>query len=197
MSEARRRATYDDILELPDNVTGEIIDGELYVSPRPAAPHGVAGVELLDGLRVFRERRGGGGRGGGAGGWHILYEIELHLGDDVLVPDLSGWRVERMPTVPSTPAIELAPDWLWEILSPRTARLDRIKKMDRYAFHGVRHVWLVDPKERTLEVFRLDAGLYVRVAGFEGEELVRAEPFEAVELALGDWWLPEEANAPR
>lgn len=189
MSEARRRATYDDLLALPDDVTGEIVDGELIASPKPSVPHGAAGVELLDGLGPLRQRRGGGGRGGGPGGWHLLYEVELHLGDDVLVPDLSGWRVERLPALPVAPAIEVVPDWLCEILSPRTARLDRIRKMDRYAHHGVRHVWLVDPTAHTLEVFRLEGALYTRVHGFEEEARVRAEPFEAVELSLGDWWV--------
>jgi Uma2 family endonuclease len=190
MSEARRRATYEDILALPPHLTGEIVNGELFALPRPVIRHSRATGELHDELGAYRERRGGGGRGGGPGGWHLLIEPELHLADDVLVPDLAAWRIERLPSLPDHAAMELAPDWVCEVLSPRTARLDRIYKMDRYAAHGVGHVWLVDPSERTLEVFRLGTGLYVRVAGFAGDGPARAEPFEGVALTMAEWWLP-------
>lgn len=125
---------------------------------------------------------------GGPGGWWILYEPELHLGADVMVPDLAGWRRERMPVVPDVAAFELAPDWVCEILSPSTASLDRMRKMPRYATAGVGHAWLIDPIARGLEVFRNLDGHWLSVAVFEGTQVVRAEPFDAVELDLGLLW---------
>ena len=125
---------------------------------------------------------------GGPGGWWILYEPELHLGADVLVPDLAGWRHERMPAIPNAPYVELAPDWVCEVLSPTTGRIDRIRKMPIYAREQVAHLWLVDPGLRTLEIYRLEAQRWVVVATHGGDEVVRAEPFDAVEIDLGRWW---------
>ncbi len=128
---------------------------------------------------------------GGPGGWWILFEPELHFGNDVLVPDLAGWRRERMSRLPSTVAFELAPDWVCEVISPSTAPLDRGKKMDAYGRAGVGFLWLVDPLARTLEVFRLENGRWTRLAAHTGAACVRAEPFDALELDLGRWWLEE------
>ena len=127
---------------------------------------------------------------GGPGGWVILDldEPELHLGPDVLVPDLAGWRRERMPTVPDVAAFELAPDWLCEVLSPSTVAVDRVRKMPVYAREGVTHVWLVDPLARTLEVFRREGPGDARVNAWADEDRVRAEPFDAIELELGILW---------
>jgi Uma2 family endonuclease len=178
------RATYEDVLNAPENKVAEILDGELVLSPRPASPHATAssrlGVEL--GGPFDRGR-------GGPGGWWILDEPELHFGEDVLVPDLSGWRRERMPAVPVVAFFTLPPDWVCEVLSPSTERIDRAKKLRLYAAAGVAHAWLVDPIERTLEVLRLRDGAWTIVCVFAGSELVRAEPFAEVELALGDLWL--------
>lgn len=180
---ARRLATYDDLLALPENVVGEIIDGELYAHPRPASPHAIAssvlGVDL--GAPFHRGR-------GGPGGWVLLDEPELHLGADVLVPDLAGWRRERMPEIPETTAFTLAPDWVCEVLSPSTSRTDRAKKRPIYAREGVRHLWLVDPDAHTLEIFRLDGGGYRLLATHDEDQRVRAEPFDAIELELGALW---------
>lgn len=173
------RATYQDILSLPENMVGEIIDGELFVMSRPAVPHANAGsnlVSLVGGPFRFGI--------GGPGGWVILFEPELHFGEDVLVPDLAGWRRERMPEVPGTPAISLAPDWVCEILSPSTMKLDRTKKLAVYARQAVSHLWLIDPLERTLEVLRLSNGLWSIAQVFTDDAVVRAEPFEAIELSL-------------
>jgi Uma2 family endonuclease len=189
---ARRpgRASYEDLLQLPDHVVGELIDGQLIVSPRPAVPHAAAGSGLGADLLVLFQR----GRGG-PGGWWILDEPELHLGEDVLVPDVAGWRKQRMPSLPNTPAIELPPDWVCEILSPATARLDRTIKTRVYARARVGHLWMVDPLARTLEVFRLMAEHYVLVATDAGDERVRAEPFDAAELDMAAWWTgPEPAD---
>ncbi|HEY3446269.1 MAG TPA: Uma2 family endonuclease [Myxococcales bacterium] len=176
-------ATYEDIVDLPEWKVGEIVDGELYVSPRPAPRHSLAESVLgtvLSGPFQFGT--------GGPGGWWILDEPEIHSAGDVLVPDLAGWRRERMPTVPETAFFELAPDWLCEVLSPSTERLDRSKKLRRYAKMGVAHIWLVNPVLRTLEALRLVDGKWLLVATHAGDERVRAEPFEAVELDLLLLW---------
>jgi Uma2 family endonuclease len=179
---AHRKATYADLAALPAHVVGELIGGQLHVSPRPASPHARATSRLGGELdRPFD-------RGiGGPGGWIILFEPELHIVDDVLVPDLAGWRRERMPELPHTAAFELAPDWVCEVLSPSTAALDRVEKMPVYARACVRHAWLVDPLVKTLEVFRLDAGGW-RLVGAFTQPRVRAEPFDAVELELEALW---------
>jgi Uma2 family endonuclease len=180
----RRPATYEDLLALPENVVGEIIDGELVVGPRPASRHTRAssrlGVEL--GGAFDREGRGG------PGGWVILDEPELHIVGQVMVPDLAGWRRERMPEMPDAPFFELSPDWACEILSPSTAARDRTRKLRHYARAGVRHVWLLDPGIQLLEVFRLDGESWLLALSAEGGATIRAEPFDAIELALAPLW---------
>lgn len=195
MAEARKLATLADLERLADNVVGELLDGELYVSPRPGGPHSQAETGISAGLFGPFHRRPGGPHG--PGGWWILVEPELHLGADVIVPDLAGWRRERMPEGPVAAAFEVAPDWVCEVLSPHTMRHDRIRKMMKYASYAVKHAWLVDPMAQTLEVYRLQeavgepSGLWVRVGAYEGYTTVRAEPFEAVELDIGRWWQEE------
>ena len=125
---------------------------------------------------------------GGPGGWYIVYEPELHFGTDVLVPDWGGWRRTRMPHRPETPYSTLAPDWLCEILSPSTSSFDRAKKLAIYAREGVPWAWLIDPLARTLEVLKLEGGRWTILATHAGEEVVRAEPFEAIELELAALW---------
>ncbi|MCY1073008.1 Uma2 family endonuclease [Archangium lansingense] len=179
----QRKASYADLEALPAHVVGEIVAGELYVSPRPALPHAVVAGEL------FGELRNPFGMGrGGPGGWHLVIEPELHLGEDVLVPDIAGWRHERMPRIPRTAASTLAPDWVCEVLSPSTRTLDRKAKLPVYARERVRHVWLVDPDARTLEVFRLEGANYLPMIPHSGRVRVRAEPFEALELELALLW---------
>jgi len=185
--ETKRRATYDDLLLVPDTMVAEIVDGDLVVTPRPATPHAFAAAEIAaDLLPAFHgiEARSG------PGGWWILPEPELHFGDDVLVPDLAAWRCARMPIVPDAPAIAVAPDWLAEIISPSSIRHDRIVKMRRYAQEGVSWVWLVDPLARTLEVLRLEADRWTVVSSHAADEVGRPEPFAAVEIQLARWWLP-------
>lgn len=125
---------------------------------------------------------------GGPGGWVLLFEPELHLGRDVLVPDLAGWRRERMPEMPDTVGFTLAPDWVCEMLSPSTVVLDRGRKMRIYARRGVKHLWLVDPIAKLLEVFRLEDGRWSLVDTHVGTAQVHAEPFEAHALELGALW---------
>jgi Uma2 family endonuclease len=193
MSTARRRATYEDLLKVPETLIAEILDGELVTSPRPASPHAYATSMLTQDLGPFSRRLGG---PGGPGGWWILFEPELHLRADIVVPDLAGWRRDRMPILRNVSYFEQAPDWVCETLSQSTMRVDRIRKMRIYAREQVGHVWLVDPLARTLEVYRLEGSHWVLVDTYDGEEPVHAEPFEAIALDLNRWWLEEE-NANR
>jgi Uma2 family endonuclease len=182
---AKPRATYDDLLRVPDHLVAEILDGELFATPRPAAPHAHTAFQLSAAL-------GGpftGGRGG-PGGWLILFEPELHLHDDVVVPDLAGWRRERLPVVPDVPFLTLAPDWVCEILSASTEQMDRVQKLRIYGREGVTHVWLINPRLRTLEVLRLEEQGRWSVTATHGgdDDAVRIEPFEAVPLELSQIW---------
>ena len=170
---------------MPPHVVGEIVDGELHVSPRPASPHARASSVLGGQLGGSFDWGGS-----GPGGWILLDEPELHLGPDVLVPDLAGWRRERMPELPRAAFFTLAPDWVCEVISPSTARLDRVRKLRAYARERVHHVWLIDPDARTLEVYRLEGEHYVLLAQHEDDERVRAEPFDAIELELAALWIP-------
>jgi Uma2 family endonuclease len=174
---------------VPPEMVAEILDGELHVSPRPARPHTNAASRLgilIGGPFMF-------GRGG-PGGWVILDEPELHLGPrpDKVVPDLAGWRRERLPRAvggDEAPAhYDLAPDWVCEVLSERTRSRDKGQKMRIYAREGVRHVWHVDPLARTLDIFRLMEGQWLLVHAFSGEDTVRAEPFDAIDLELALVW---------
>ena len=181
---ARKRATYADVLAAPPLMVAEVVDGELHLHPRPAKPHAMAATALGEELGPPFKR----GRGG-PGGWIILDEPELHLGSDIIVPDLGGWRRERMPVITTSEAyFVLAPDWACEVLSPSNSARDRSKKLPLYAREHVRHLWLVDPLVRTLEVLRLEGERWVIVAVHEGSARVRAEPFDAIELDLGVLW---------
>ncbi len=178
-----RGARYEDLFDLPDNVVGQIIDGELIVSPRPAPPHAVVGSALGGSLLPpFSFGRGG------PGDWWILHEPELHFDRDILVPDLAGWRRERLPEIPKAAFFTLAPDWMCEILSPSSARLDRGRKRDIYAREGVDYLWLISPEEQQLEAFVLENGRWTLVGTYSGKETVHVPPFEAVGLELGLVW---------
>jgi len=186
---ARRQATYEDVLNAPEHVVAEILDGELYTSPRPAGPHAeAASVLTMDLGGAFHRGRGG------PGGWIILSEPELHFLRDVLVPDLAGWKRSRLPAVPQAAFIELAPDWVCEVSSPSTARIDRTRKLPIYARERVPYVWLVHPGERLLDVYRLDGDTYRLIVTHGGDDRARLEPFAEVELELGALW-PEVAQS--
>ena len=180
---ARGRATYQDVIDAPAHQVAEIVDGTLYTHPRPGALLTIASSVLGGELSPPFHR----GRGG-PGGWWILDEPELHLGDDILVPDLAGWRRERMPERPDTTYFTLAPDWACEVLSASTRRLDLQEKRPAYAREGVAHFWLVDPTDRTLEAFELREGEWVLIACAKDDEPIGIRPFDAITFSLGDLW---------
>lgn len=176
-------ATYADLERLPPNTVGELVEGVLHAHPRPASRHARAASTLGEELGPPFNR----GRGG-PGGWIILDEPELHLASDVLVPDLAGWRRERMPEMPDVAAFELSPDWACEVLSESTSAFDRGDKLPIFAREKVGHVWFVDPIVKTLEVLRLDGETYRIIATHRDDAKVRAEPFGAIELELAALW---------
>ena len=180
---AKKVATYADVLAAPEHLVAELVDGELITSPRPASPHALVGSRL--GAKLLTLFDDG---DGGPGGWILLDEPELHLGEHVLVPDIASWRRERMPEMPDVAYFELAPDFCCEILSPSTARFDRVKKVPLYATHGVRHVWLIDPAMQTLEIFSLDGESYRLLATHGGDDVVEAPPLDAVPIELARLW---------
>ena len=169
---------------LPEHLTGEIVDGQLHATPRPAPPHSlVASVLGADLLQPFHRGRGG------PGGWWILDEPEVHFVTKVelAVPDIAGWRRERLPAMPPSAFFELVPDWLCEILSPSTARYDRYTKLPAYERHGVPFVWLVDPVERWLEVHTLENGRYTCEGRIDGDGSIRQPPF-------AEWRRPQSSS---
>ncbi|MBI5017169.1 MAG: Uma2 family endonuclease [Deltaproteobacteria bacterium] len=186
MSEpAKNPATYQDLFTIPDHTTGEILAGELVVTPRPSRRHvftsSVLGSEVLQRFHFGR---------GGPGGWIILLEPEIQLGQHTLVPDVAGWRKERFPTSEDDSWISVVPDWICEILSPNTIRMDRITKMSIYRDQAVPYVWLVDPLNKTLEVFGLQSsGAWLTLGLYAENQTVRAEPFQDVEITLGSFWM--------
>jgi Uma2 family endonuclease len=190
MTAARKIATYDDLLGVPDGLVAQLVDGEVIVQPRPASPHARAMSKLTSRLgSKFDDSDDG------PGGWIILIEPELHLGaaqQQVVVPDLAGWRRTTMPELPHAAFFTLVPDWICEGLSPATAKFDRGRKTDIYAEAGVGYVWLVDPHEHTLEVYALTTHLghprYVKESHFQDDEAVTATPFEALTWQLGALW---------
>lgn len=183
-SEKPMRSVYERFLEQPDTVVAEIIHGALVTSPRPASPHARAASALgmLLGGPFFLGQ-------GGPGGWQILDEPELQLSDHILVPDLAGWRRERMPEMPVVSRFELTPDWICEVLSPSTQAIDRADKLPIYASHGVRHAWLIEPLVQTLEVYRLEGDRWLLLGAHRGATIVRAEPFDALDLELAPLWI--------
>lgn len=198
---ARRRATYQDVLDAPDDKIAQVVNGVLHLSPRPRIQHQRV-TSKLGAVLLTRFELGG----GGPAGWVLLDEPELHLGGDILVPDIAGWRVERLPEDGDPdddedddgPAfLTIAPDWICETLSRSTQRFDRTDKMASYATAGVKHAWLVHPVRHTLEVFRLYRRRWKTLAIHRDHERIRAEPFEALELDLALLWSRIGASPPR
>jgi Uma2 family endonuclease len=181
---ALRRATYQDVLDAPPHMIAELIGGELHLQPRPGLSHSVAASALGEELGPPFKR----GRGG-PGGWILLDEPELHLGGDILVPDLGGWRRERVSAVSADAAyMEVAPDWACEVLSAGTVKRDRTFKMDVYHRERVPWLWFVDPAARTLEIFAHVERGWNLVGTWADDARIRAQPFDAIELDLSVLW---------
>ena len=185
MSElAKKEAAYDDLYTIPEDMVGEIINGELIAAPRPSRRH-VNAVSSL-GYKLGPPFQFG---EGGPGGWIILIEPEIGLGGDIVVPALAGWKKERFPPEEDHNWISAAPDWVCEVLSPNTLRTDKIKKMPLYALHGVGDIWLIDPVAMTLDAFRLESGGWLLLGSYAENDRVRVEPFREIEFDLGDLWV--------
>ena len=178
-----RQDLYAELEALPANMVGEIINGTLHAHPRPARGHGSAASELLTDVSM----RFGRGRGG-PGGWKFIMEHELHLGPHVVVPDISGWKIDRYPSHEQTSYTIVPPDWLCEVLSPSTGSLDRLHKLKIYAEYGVHHCWYVDPIAQSLEVFILSNASYLVGPTFTGADPVIAPPFESHTFDLSLLW---------
>jgi len=182
---ARKPFLYEQLMALPEGLTGEIINGQLRTQPRPAWPHGLAGS------RLGADIEGPYGRGrGGPGGWWIIDEPEVHfvLDTEITVPDIAGWRRERMPSPPEGHKIRVVPDWVCEIFSPATKSSDREEKMPLYARYDVRFAWLVDPKTHTLEAYELADAKWQPLGVFRDDDMVSVAPFDAIVIRLADLW---------
>ena len=178
-----RKATYQDVLNAPPNMVAEVVAGTLHTQPRPAMRHAWASSRL--GMKIGSPFNLG---DGGPGGWAILFEPELHLGEDIVVPDIAGWRRETMPEYPDAAYCTIAPDWVCEVLSPSTRRLDQGEKRDIYAREGVRHLWFVDPDARMLEAFELHEGIWLLLTTLVGDVPVSLPPFDAITFPLDALW---------
>jgi Uma2 family endonuclease len=179
----KRRATYADLEAVPPHLVAEIIDGELLTHPRPSPRHAAATSSLTDELSgPFQKGRGG------PGGWVFFDEPELHLGPHVVVPDIAGWRRERLAAYPDTNYFEISPDWLCEVLSASTEVRDRTAKSRIYAEAGIPYFWLIDPRQQLLEAFELHQGRWLRAGAWSSDDEVRAPPFDAIAFSLSDLW---------
>ncbi len=188
---AVRQATYADLEAVPEHLVAEIIDGVLETHPRPRPRHAMAASDLSTLLGTpFRYGRGG------PGGWIFMVEPELHLGSQVVVPDLAAWRRERVPTDFEAAFIEVAPDWVCEILSPSTTRLDRGRKRRIYGEAGIGHLWLLDPGAGVLEGFALTDGRWLLLATIQRGETVALPPFDAVPFPFDDLFPFDDPAAP-
>ncbi len=177
---------FDQFMQVPEHEIAEILDGTLYTQPRPATRHARTSSALGSKVTTpfdFGEN--------GPGGWIILDEPELHLGDlpQILVPDLAGWQRERMPQIPDTTWLELAPDWICEVLSPSTGMRDRTIKLPIYLQEGVEWAWLIDPDQKTLEAFHAENRYWVLLGVWAENAVARIPPFDAIELPLEVLWI--------
>jgi Uma2 family endonuclease len=184
MTERGRPHTIQEWLEQPSERRLELIDGEFIEKAAPTGPHGNAQGGITEVLRPVFNRKPG-GSGPGPGGWWLLPEVDIQLGDDGFRPDLAGWRRERSPEVPEGHPVALRPDWICEVLSPSNSSTDTIVKLRRYHHAEVPHYWLLDPQTGTLTVYRHESQGYLNVLVAERGQLVRAEPFDAIEIDVG------------
>ena len=185
-------ATYADLLALHSDLRAEILAGEVVTAPAPLPRHShVQGSARRFIGGPFQDDDGR----GGPGGWWIFVEVDIALGrHDIVRPDLSGWRKERLPKPGSVRPIEVAPDWVCEILSPATAARDRVHKRNLYARASVPHYWLIDPAARVLEALSLRDGAWLELGVYGDESTARIPPFDAIELEIGRLFLPRDAD---
>lgn len=174
---------YQQLEALPENLVGEIINGTLHATPRPSGSQGRAASALGTDIGTPYDRGKGGPRG-----WWIIDEPELHPDEQVLVPDIAGWRHETLPSIPQDHRFTVPPDWVCEVLSPSTGKTDRIEKMPIYASHKVEYQWLLDPLAKTLETFVLKDGQWTLSGSFKDDDKVSLKPFESVELDFSELW---------
>ncbi len=190
----RLPATLADLATVPDGLNGEILDGALVMSPRPTIRHVNAATGVVDLLRGPFQRGAG-----GPGGWWIAMEPELHLGIDArfasVIPDLAGWRIDRMPELPETAHVAFIPNWVCEVVSSGTARHDRVLKLPFYARAGIDHAWLIDPLQRTLDAFERSGTTWTLLGTWSDDDPVIVAPFDRVTLDLGALWRPPNAPA--
>ena len=189
------RATYQDVLDAPAHRVAEIIGGTLHLSPRPAPLQALVSGTLRRTLAaaVFGRVRDGpdASRKGDPNpysDWWIIREPELHLGEDIVVPDWVGWRRERMPELPEAGHVTLPPDWVCEIVSDSARRRDLHEKQPVYAREGVGHLWVVELTDRTLEAFELHEGEWVLIGSGKDDDPVSIRLFDAITFNLGDLW---------
>ncbi len=191
---ARRLSTFEQLYgqlqTLPQNMRGEIIDGQIYAMTRPFSPHASAQAKLMIALGSYTQRQGGPGE---PGGWILHFEPELHFPSpffekNVLIPDLAGWRREHLPKLPRSGYLDIVPDWVCEVLSPGTAGMDRGLKRRIYGEVGVEWLWLVDPESQSLEVERWTGTQWHSILSGGRNDRLKAPPFDAVEIALERLW---------
>ena len=176
-------ATYQDVLDVPPHMVAEVVAGTLHTQPRPGKRHAWASSGL--GMKIGSPFNYG---DGGPGGWVILFEPELHLGEDIVVPDLAGWRRETLAEDMDGAFFTQAPNWVCEVLSPSTRNLDQGEKRDLYAREGVHHLWFVDPDERMLKAFELSKGRWLLLAALTDDAPVSLHPFDAITFPLDALW---------
>ena len=187
MQPLRRPATYADLVALPPDVRAELLDGEIRTAPAPMPRHSKPQRALGHFIGgPFDDDDGF----GGPGGWWIFVEVDIAPGEDVVGPDLAGWRRERLRE-PDVGPIGVVPDWVCEVVSDSNAAHDRVTKRRLYAMHGVRDYWLIDPEARILEALVLEQGRWVESGSFDEKAVARIAPFEAVELQVGRLFLPK------
>jgi Uma2 family endonuclease len=185
---APKLATYADLLKLSDDVRAEILAGQIVTSPASLPKH--SKVQRALGHFIGGPYDDDHGHGG-PGGWWIFVEVDVQLGPhDIVRPDLSGWRRERLPDPSNVRPIHVVPDWICEVLSPSTASRDRLVKRQLYAESGVRHYWIIDVEARILEVFELEARRWALLGTYGDDTTARVPPFLEVELPVGRLFLP-------
>ncbi len=179
---ARRKASLAEFWAIPEaSRFHELIAGELIEKAAPSGEHGDAQAGIVGALRSPFQR--GSGRGG-PGGWWIQSEVEVRLGDEIVRPDVVGWRRETCPDRPIGFPILHRPDWICEVVSPGNAADDTVKKVRLYHRSQIAFYWIVDPRASSLTAMHWGDAGYVIVSA-ECGELVRVPPFEAIEIAVG------------